>query len=76
MSWGKGIRQSHRWLSIIFTAIVVAIFIAKGTGTEPAEWVYLLPLIPLSLLTLSGLYRFALPYAARRRGVHRAAVPE
>jgi ABC-type polysaccharide/polyol phosphate export permease len=69
MSWGKGIRQIHRWLSIIFTAIVAAIFIALGTGTEPAQWVYFLPLAPLALLTLTGLYMFALPYAARRRAV-------
>lgn len=69
---GNGwLRQSHRWLSIIFTAIVVAIFIAKGTGREPAPWVYLLPLMPLGLLTLTGLYMFFAPYAARWRGGRR-----
>lgn len=68
MNWNKWIRQSHRWLSIVFTAIVAAIFAAMGIGTEPASWVYFLPLPPLALMTLTGLYMFILPYAARRRG--------
>jgi hypothetical protein len=52
--------------------IVAAIFLAMGTGTEPAAWVYLLPLAPLALLMLTGLYLFFLPYA-RKRGGHRLA---
>jgi hypothetical protein len=68
LNWNKWIRQIHRWLSIIFTAVVVAIFAALGLGKEPAYWVYFLPLVPLALLMLSGLYLFVLPYAARRRG--------
>ncbi|WP_162913052.1 hypothetical protein [Rhodospirillaceae bacterium SYSU D60014] len=71
MNWSKWIRQIHRWLSIIFTAVVAAIFIALGVGEEPAEWVYFLPLLPLALLTISGLYLFALPYATRWRGARR-----
>lgn len=70
MSWSNGVRQGHRWLSIIFTAIVAAIFIAKGAGAEPDEWIYLLPLAPLALLAVTGLYMFVLPYAARRAGRH------
>ena len=62
MNWSKWIRQIHRWLSIAFTAIVAVIFIALGAGKEPAEWLYLLPLAPLALLMLTGLYMFALPY--------------
>lgn len=61
------IRRAHRWLSILFTVIVAAIFAALGTGTEPAQWVYFLPLPPLALLMLSGLYMFALPFAVARR---------
>lgn len=76
MSWSKGIRKIHRWLSIIFTAIVAAIFITLGTGSEPDQWIYFLPLAPLALLTLTGLYMFALPYVTRRRGGGHAAVPE
>jgi hypothetical protein len=30
------------------------------------------PLLPLAVLLCSGLYLFALPYAARRRGAARA----
>ncbi|MBX3571686.1 MAG: hypothetical protein KF694_04970 [Mesorhizobium sp.] len=71
MNWNAWIRQIHRWLSIAFTAVVAAIFISLGMGVEPAQWVYLMPLIPLALLTLSGLYMFALPHAARWRGGRR-----
>ena len=39
-----------------------------GAGREPAQWVYFLPLFPLFLLMLTGLYMFFLPYVARRRG--------
>jgi ABC-type polysaccharide/polyol phosphate export permease len=65
------VRQIHRWLSIIFTAVVIAIFITLGAGKEPAYWVYLLPLFPLALLLLTGLYMFVLPYAVRWRSVRR-----
>ena len=67
MNWNNWIRQIHRWLSIIFTAVVVAIFSSLGLGVEPAQWVYLMPLLPLALLMFSGLYLFALPYAAKWR---------
>lgn len=67
MSWNKWVRQSHRWLSIVFTVIVVAIFAAQGLGREPAQWVYFLPLLPLFLMMLTGLYMFVLPYVANRR---------
>ena len=69
MKWSKWIRQFHRWLSMIFTTVVLVIFIMLGAGKEPAYWVYFLPLFPLALLMLTGLYMFVLPYAARwRRG--------
>jgi ABC-type polysaccharide/polyol phosphate export permease len=67
MNWNIAIRQVHRWLSIIFTAVVAGIFIMLGMGREPAQWVYLLPLFPLALMALTGLYMFFLPYAAKRR---------
>ena len=70
MNWSMWIRQLHRWLSIIFTAVVIAIFVALGVGKQPAQWVYFLPLFPLALLMLTGLYMFVLPYVAggRRAG--------
>ena len=72
MNWSILIRQTHRWLSIIFTGIVVGIFIALGAGQEPAQWVYFLPLFPLALLMISGLYMFFLPYVAARRARRQA----
>ena len=66
------IRQIHRWLSIIFTATVIANFVAMAIGTPPM-WVVYSPLPPLFLLLFSGLYMFVLPYAAKRRGLSREA---
>jgi hypothetical protein len=72
LNWNAWVRQIHRWLSIVFTATVLGIFGALGLGEEPAEWVYFLPLFPLALLLLTGLYMFALPYAAKWRSARRA----
>lgn len=68
MNWNAWIRQGHRWLSIVFTVIVASIFTTLGLGRQPAEWVYFLPLLPLALMTVSGLYMFALPYVRKPRG--------
>lgn len=70
MNWGTWIRQIHRWLSIIFTATVIANFVAMGLG-EPPAWVVYSPLLPLFLLLFTGLYMFALPYATRWRSGRR-----
>ena len=69
--WSRLVRQTHRWVSLVFMLVVAGIFIALGTGREPASWVYFLPLIPLTLLMLTGLYMFCLPYAARWRSGRR-----
>ena len=61
------IRQIHRWLSIAFTVAVIANLAAVALSHQ-AVWVGLLALAPLILLTLTGLYLFALPYLSRRRG--------
>ena len=70
MSWSPGIRQTHRWLSIAFTITVIANIVAltTGKGQQPPAWVTYSPLPPLFLLMFTGLYMFALPYAARWRG--------
>lgn len=69
MSWSNGIRKVHRWTSIVFTMAVIYVTVVVNTGQEePAEWVYLLPLLPLGVLLLTGLYLFVLPYYARLRG--------
>jgi hypothetical protein len=67
MSWNQGVRQMHRSLSIVFTVTVIANFAAMTQGPPPA-WITYSPLLPLALLLFSGLYMFALPYVARRRG--------
>ena len=67
MNWNAWIRQIHRWVSIIFVVLVIAIFVAAGVGELPANWVYLSPLLPIALLALTGLYMFVLPYAATWR---------
>lgn len=66
MNWSLWIRQFHRWVSILFSAIVLAIFVALGLGHDPAEWVYYLPLPPLFLLMFSGLYMFFRPWFRKR----------
>ena len=68
MNWNVWIRQAHRWVSIVFTLTVIANFaaLARGGGMPP-PWITYSPLPPLALLLFSGLYLFALPYAARRR---------
>ena len=62
----RWIRQGHRWLSIAFTACVIANFVGMALGTPPM-WVVYSPLLPLFLLLFSGLYMFALPYFSKRR---------
>ena len=61
----KRIRQTHRWMSIIFTATVIANFVAMTLG-EPSAWVVYSPLPPLFLMLVTGLYMFVLPYLPKR----------
>jgi hypothetical protein len=68
LNFNKWIRQAHRYVSIAFTVTVIANFIALALGSGmPPPWVTYAPLLPLALLLFSGLYLFALPYAARWR---------
>ncbi|MBO9560923.1 MAG: hypothetical protein J7515_20355 [Caulobacter sp.] len=60
------IRQTHRWLSIAFTAGVIGYMIVMIQG-QPPYWVGLFALVPLILLLVSGLYMFVLPYVTRGR---------
>jgi cellulose synthase/poly-beta-1,6-N-acetylglucosamine synthase-like glycosyltransferase len=66
MHWNGWIRQTHRWLSIVFTTTVIANFVAMALG-KPPSWVVYSPLPPLFLMLFTGLYMFALPYVAGRR---------
>jgi hypothetical protein len=70
MNWNNRVRQTHRWLSIVFTATVIANFAAMTQGQPPA-WVTYSPLLPLALLLFSGLYLFVLPYATKWRAGRR-----
>jgi hypothetical protein len=64
----EGIRTFHRWMAMIFAMVVSGIFIAVGMGTQPVQWVYYLPLAPLALLMLTGVYLFLLPYVVGFHG--------
>ncbi len=72
MNSSKWIRQFHRWVAIAFTLSVIFTFFALQQE-KPAMWVSYVPLFPLALLFLTGLYLFALPYAAKWRGARRIA---
>lgn len=73
MNLSHGMRQSHRWLSIVFTLTVIANFAFRAIASgEPPAWLTYSPLSPLFLQLFSGLYLFALPYAAKRRNRTRA----
>ncbi|MFZ6681615.1 hypothetical protein [Undibacterium sp. Tian12W] len=66
MNLSDWIRQSHRWLSIVFTLTVIANFAARAIGQgEPSSWITYAPLPPLFLMLFSGLYMFALPYTSK-----------
>jgi cellulose synthase/poly-beta-1,6-N-acetylglucosamine synthase-like glycosyltransferase len=64
MTASAWIRQSHRWLAIVFTLTVTANFAVRAFG-EPSAWVTYSPLPPLFLMLITGLYMFALPYVRR-----------
>lgn len=70
MNWSERIRQTHRWLSITFTVLVVVNIILNFVAVGPeklALWVGMFTLLPLALLMFTGLYLFVLPYATRWR---------
>ena len=67
----KWIRQFHRWTSVVFTLAVVATTIAL-MQKEPIAWMSYVPLLPLALLFVTGLYLFVRPYLAKRRDAHSA----
>jgi hypothetical protein len=66
VNWNHWVRQTHRWLAIVFTLSVIVTFIALKQE-KPLVWVSYVPLFPLALLAVTGLYMFVLPYAAKWR---------
>lgn len=58
------IRQFHRWMSIIFTLLVIAVVVIS-TRPAPPEWATYMPLPALALMLFSALYLFVLPYVRK-----------
>lgn len=68
MNWNRRVRQTHRALSMVFTAAVVVnvlLNVLPLADEELAVRVGLLTLVPLALLLITGLYLFVLPYLDR-----------
>ena len=55
-----------------FVVIVIIVTVISLTEEEPAEWIFYLPLFPLFLLAVTGIYLFVLPYAPARRSSREA----
>jgi ABC-type polysaccharide/polyol phosphate export permease len=60
------IRRFHRGVAVAFTLTVVATVVALARE-NPIEWMSYVPLLPLALLFLTGIYLFLLPYLRKRR---------
>jgi hypothetical protein len=67
MNWSKWMRQSHRWLSIVFTMAVIinGVTVVRGKYNDKLG---LSAVGILALLFLTGAYLFVLPYVKKRRG--------
>lgn len=72
MARNRSFRQTHRWVAVAFTLLVIGTAVSGAVGGP--EWVNYLPLPPLLLLLVTGLYLFALPYRNRSRGGPHASV--
>ena len=62
----KFIRQFHRAISALFVLSVIVTAIALAQP-EPIMWMSYVPLLPLALLALTGIYMFFQPYAEKWR---------
>ena len=75
MNWNKWVRQSHRWLSVVFTLFVLFNIVVNIFAAEQEQlvlWIGLTTLLPLFLLLFTGIYLFVLPYLGKRRSGQRA----
>lgn len=66
MNWNKWIRQTHRWLSVLFTLVIII----NGVAVVQRKYnnkLGLTAVAVLALMFLSGMYLFVLPYAAKWR---------
>lgn len=67
MNLGPGIRAFHRWTALLFMLTVIAASIAVARQDKDLLWITYLPLLPLALLTLTGMYLYFQPWIARWR---------
>jgi heme A synthase len=68
MHWNQWIRQTHRWLSVAFTLVVLINLVAVLRGKYTMS-LGLTAVGVLALMFLTGAYLFVLPYAVKwRRG--------
>jgi hypothetical protein len=65
------IRQFHRWTSVAFVLTVIATTVS--IAQKGPMWMSYVPLLPLALLAITGIYMFFLPYVARWRSGRQAA---
>jgi len=67
LNWSKWIRQTHRWLSIVFTVAVIinGVTVVQGKYNNRLG---LSAVAILAFLLLTGLYLFVLPYVNKWRG--------
>jgi hypothetical protein len=67
LNWSKWIRQTHRWVSVVFTVAVIinGVTVAQGKYNNRLG---LSAVAILALLLLTGLYLFVLPYVNKWRG--------
>lgn len=70
MSWSRWVRQTHRWLSIVFTLAVVINLVAVVAGRY-TNGLGILAVFPLVLQLFTGLYLFLLPYVGKGRSGRR-----
>jgi heme A synthase len=70
LNWNKWFRQTHRWLSVVFTVAVIVNGVAVVQGKYNSR-LGLLAVFPMALLLFTGLYLFVLPYAVKWRSGRR-----
>ncbi len=66
MNWSRWVRQLHRWLSIVFTLVVIfnGVAVLKHRYTN---WMGLLAVAALASMFFTGVYLFVLPYVTKWR---------
>jgi cellulose synthase/poly-beta-1,6-N-acetylglucosamine synthase-like glycosyltransferase len=66
LNWSKWVRQLHRWLSTVFTLVVIfnGVAVLKHRYTN---WKGLLAVAALALIFFTGIYLFVLPYFTKWR---------